>query len=76
MKTYKNDSYTRTVEIIKTSKKCLEYGYTCNVKVTTIWNDVFSIRDGATTTTEERYMTTGNYLHYQSLGYKYYTKHK
>ena len=76
MKTYKNDSYTRTVEIIKTSKKCLEYGYSCNVKVTTVWNDIFNIRNGETRTIETRWMCAEDYLSYERLGYKYYSKYK
>ena len=76
MKTYKNDSYTRTVEIIKTSKKCLEFGFTCNVKVTTVWNDILNIRNGETKTIETRWMCTEDYLDYERLGYKYYTKDK
>tara|TARA_R110000787_G_scaffold62331_1_gene141026 strand:+ start:628 stop:858 length:231 start_codon:yes stop_codon:yes gene_type:complete len=76
MKTYKNDSYTRTVEIIKTSKKCLEFGFTCNVKVTTVWNDILNIRNGETRTTETRWMCKDDILSYERVGYKYYTKNK
>ena len=76
MKTYKNNSYTRTVEVIKTSKKCLEMGFTCNVKVTTIFNDICQIRNGETRTIETRWICTDDYLNYESLGYKYYTKEK
>ena len=74
MKTYKNDSYTRTVEIIKTTPKCIEYGFTCNVKVTTIYNDTLNIRNGATRTEETRWMATDDYLSYERLGHLYYSK--
>ncbi len=75
MKTYKNDSYTRTVEVIKTSNKCLEYGWSQNVKVTTVWNDILNIRGGEKTITETRWMCGENYLNYED-GHLYYTKNK
>jgi hypothetical protein len=76
MKTYTNDSYTRTVEVIKTSNKCLDWGFSQNVKVTTVWNDIFGINNGLTSTTEERYYTTEDFLSYERCGYKYYTKRR
>lgn len=75
MKTYKNDSYTRTVEVIKTSKKCLDYGWSQNVKVTTVWNDTLNIRGGKTRTVETRWWCGEDYLSYED-GVKYYTKEK
>lgn len=76
MKTYKNDNYTRTVEKIKTSDKCLDWGWSHNVKVTTVWNDTFNVRNGLTRTTEERYYSGEDFLNYEGSGYKYYTKYK
>jgi len=73
MKTYRNHAYTRTVEVIKTTKKCLEYGWSCNVKVTTVMNDLFNRRNGKTLTIEERYWCGDDYLDYKT-GHKYYTK--
>lgn len=70
MKIYKNDSYTRTVEVIKTSRRCLELGWSQNVKVTTIYND------GQTRTTEKRYFCGDDYLNYDNSGHLYYTKRK
>lgn len=69
MKTYKNDSYTRTVEVIKTSKKCLELGWTQNVKVTTVFNE-------PKRTVESRYYCGDDYLNYEFSGCSYYTKRK
>ncbi len=73
-KVYTNASYTRKVELIKTSKKCIEDGYTCNIKVTTIWNDIFNLRNGKTRTEETRWMCSDDFLNYERFGYKYYTK--
>ena len=75
MKTYTNPSYTRTVEKIKTSKKCLEYGWTQNVKVTTIWNDVLNVRGGKKEITETRWWCGDDYLNYED-GVRYYTKRR
>ena len=75
MKIYKNHSYTRTVEVIKTSKKCLDYGWSQNVKVTTVWNDILNIRGGKKTITETRWFCGENYLNYED-GARYYTKNK
>ena len=75
-KIYTNESYTRTVEVIKTSNKCLDWGFSQNVKVTTVWKDILNVRNGLTRTTEERYFATENFLDYERLGHKYYTKRK
>ena len=75
MKTYTNHAYTRTVEVIKTTKGCLEYGWSCNVKVTTVMNDTCNIRNGKTWTIEERYWCGDDYLNYRR-GHKYYSKDK
>jgi len=75
MKTYTNSSYTRTVEKIKTSKRCLDYGFSQNVKVTTVWNDIFGLNNGETKTTETRWFCREDYLSYED-GFKYYTKQK
>ena len=69
MKTYKNDTYTRTVEVIKTSKKCLELGWSKNVKVTTVSNE-------PKRTVETRYFCGDDYLDYEFSGHLYYTKRK
>lgn len=73
MKTYKNDSYTRTVEVIKTSEKCEELGWFQNVKVTTVFNDP---NNGEKITVEDRYYCGENYLDYASCGHHYYYKRK
>jgi len=76
MKTYTNDSYTRTVQVIPTSKKCIEWGFACNVKVITVYNDILNVRGGKTRTEETRWLSCEDYLNYERLGHKYYTKIK
>lgn len=69
MKTYKNDTYTRTVEVINTSTKCLALGWSKNVKVTTVYNE-------PKRTVESRYYSGDDYLSYEFSGCLYYTKRK
>lgn len=76
MKIYKNNSYTRTVEVIKTTKKCLSLGWSQNVKVTTVYNDTYNTNNGNTRTTEQRFLCGDDYLDYDNLGQLYYTKRK
>jgi len=76
MKIYKNDTYTRKVEVIKTSKRCLELGWSKNVKVTTVYNDTFNTNNGQTRTIEKRYFCGDDYLNYDYSGHLYYTKRK
>ena len=76
MKIYKNHSYTKTVEVIKTTKKCLSLGWSQNVKVTTVYNDINNMHNGKTRTVETRYLCSDDYLDYENSGHLYYTKNK
>jgi hypothetical protein len=73
-KIYTNDSYTRTVELVKNTGKCEEYGWTKTVKVTTVWNDTFNLRGGETRTTVAKWWTTDEWLSYETFGVKYWSK--
>jgi hypothetical protein len=74
-KTYTNEIYTRTVEIIKPTKGCIELGWQNCVKVTTISIDPRNPELGKIMKNEKRYYTSNEWLDYDS-GHCYYYKSK
>ncbi len=75
LRTYENQTYTRTVELIPNSKKCEEYGYTKTVKVITLSVDPRNPEAGKTILREERWWTN-DVEDYRCLGHKYFSKRK
>jgi hypothetical protein len=74
-KTYTNDVYTRTVELVKSTAKCEEYGWKHTVKVTTLFFKSWNPRADKyeTRTTVEKYWVGEDWLRFND-GHRYYSK--